>query len=28
VDVIVFNGEESMGVDIIDWLQPNFPPMP
>ena len=27
-DVIVFDGEESMDVDIIDWLQPNFPPMP
>lgn len=28
VDVIVFDGEITPGVDIIDWLQPNFPPMP
>lgn len=28
VDVIVFDGEESSEVDILDWLQPDFPPMP
>ncbi len=28
VDVIVFDGEITPGVDILDWLQPNFPPMP
>lgn len=28
VDVIVFDGELTPGVDILDWLQPNFPPMP
>lgn len=28
VDVIVFEGEITPGVDILDWLQPNFPPMP
>lgn len=28
VDVVVFNGEESSEIDILDWLQPNFPPMP
>lgn len=28
VDVIVFSGEITPGVDILDWLQPNFPPMP
>ncbi len=28
VDVIVFDGEITPDVDIIDWLQPDFPPMP
>lgn len=28
VDVIVFEGEITPGVDILDWFQPNFPPMP
>ncbi len=28
VDVIVFDGEITPNVDIFDWLQPNFPPMP
>lgn len=28
VDVIVFDGEITPDVDIFDWLQPNFPPMP
>jgi len=28
VDVIVFDGEIPPDVDILDWLQPNFPPMP
>jgi hypothetical protein len=28
VDVIIFDGEITSGVDIIDWFQPNFPPMP
>jgi hypothetical protein len=28
VDVVVFDGEESSEVDILDWLQPDFPPMP
>lgn len=28
VDVIVFAGETTSGVDILDWFQPNFPPMP
>ena len=28
VDVIVFSGEENSDVDILDWLQPGFPPMP
>lgn len=28
VDVIVFSGETTSGVDILDWFQPNFPPMP
>ncbi|MDX9991011.1 MAG: hypothetical protein RBS68_03075 [Anaerolineales bacterium] len=27
-EVIVFDGEESADVDILDWLQPDFPPMP
>jgi hypothetical protein len=28
VDVVVFDGEESTDVDILDWLQADFPPMP
>ncbi len=28
VDVIVFGGEITPEVNIFDWLQPNFPPMP
>lgn len=28
VDVIVFNGEITPDVNILDWLQPGFPPMP
>jgi hypothetical protein len=28
VDVIVFGGEITPDIDIIDWLQPSFPPMP
>lgn len=28
VDVIIFDGEITPDVDILDWLQPNFPPMP
>lgn len=28
VDVVVFDGEESTDVDVLDWLQPELPPMP
>jgi hypothetical protein len=28
VDVIVFNGEATTDINIFDWLQPDFPPMP
>jgi hypothetical protein len=28
IDVIVYNGEASTDVNIFDWLQPDFPPMP
>jgi len=28
VDVIVFGGETTPEVNIFDWNQPNFPPMP
>jgi hypothetical protein len=28
VDVIVFNGEESIDADILDWYTSDLPPMP
>lgn len=27
-DVVVFGGETAADINVFDWLQPNFPPMP